>query len=289
MFRKKTKQSNDNSTWGGADDFWGGEMASSSPLMTKNPTVAESLPATAPSRKRPLIEHLEPLLLYICQQHRIVRESRDALISFDKVRAEVARRIDAINEAARLDPVLRQHYEKLRDPIYWYVDSTFGSPVNRFPFRQKWNESRLGDYGDGGNLSGDDAFFDELEKELQSNPADEASNERLVFYYLAIGLGFTGRYFKRSTEHREALRQYMDKIYPRITRYLDTEASGRITPESYSFTDKRDFVAPSRDKPMIFFAAFLLLFATLAVGYLHWYESAKEPIRRAVEHFQIPE
>jgi type VI protein secretion system component VasF len=246
------------------------------------------MPSAPPARKKPLAEHLEPLFLYVCQQHRIVREQPQAAIPMDPVRSEIRSRIEAIDAAARFDPVLRQHFEKLKEPIYWYVDSTFGSPNNGFPFRQKWNENRMGEYGAGGNLSGDDAFFDELEKELQSSPSDEVANERLVFYYLAIGLGFTGRYFKRSPEHRAELRGLMDKIYPRITRYLDTDASGRITPESYRFTDKRDFVAPSRDKPMVFFCAFLLLLATLLIGYIHWYDDARIPIQRVIKTFGDP-
>lgn len=284
MFKKKPKAANEDSGWGGGDDFWG-DASGGAPVAEPPAPAPTSMPAAPPAQKRPLIEHLEPLFLYVCQQHRIVKEAHGAPIQMDTVRAEIRKRIDAIDSAARFDPVLRQHYDKLKDPMYWYVDSTFGSPNNGFPFRQKWNENRMGEYGVGGNLSGDDAFFDELEKELQSSPTDEVANERLVFYYLAIGLGFTGCYFKRTPEHRAALRAYMDKIYPRITRYLDTDASGRITPETYRFTDKRDFVAPSRDKPLVFFTAFLLLVATLIIGYIHWYDDAKVPIERAVETF----
>lgn len=283
MFKKKSKAKAADTGWGGGDEFWGeGTQAESS----NEPAKADVLPASAPVMKKPLIDHLEPLFLFVCQQHRIARESGGAAISIEEVRGEVEKMIESVKNAARYDPVLRQHYDKLQAPIYWYVDSTFGSPDNGFPFRQKWNDKRLGDYGKDGNLSGDDAFFDELERELKESPNDETTNERLVFYYLAIGLGFTGRFFKKTHEHRTALKEFMDRIYPRVTRYLDTDSSGRITPESYRFTDKRDFIAPSRDKPMIFFSAFLLLLATLLIGYIHWYNEAKVPIQRAVEAFK---
>jgi type VI protein secretion system component VasF len=283
MFKKKTDRKTADSGWGGGDEFWG----ESAPGESFGESArAEVMAAAPPAAKKPLIEHLEPLFLYVCQQHRIVRESAGAGVSIDEIRNEVVKRIDAIRDAARFDPILKQHFEKLQEPIYWYVDSTFGSPDNKFPFRQKWNDKRLGDYGKDGNLSGDDAFFDELETELKENASDETSNERLTFYYLAIGLGFTGRFFKKTPEHRTALKEFMERIYPRVIRYLDTDSSGRITPESYRFTDKRDFIAPSRDKPMVFFSAFLLLLATLLIGYIHWYNEAKVPIQRAVEAFK---
>lgn len=283
MFKKKPIRKAADTGWGGGDEFWG---EGTQPEGSKEPAKAEVLPTSAPVMKKPLIDHLEPLFLFVCQQHRIARESGGAAISIDEVRGEVEKMIESVKNAARYDPVLRQHFEKLQAPIYWYVDSTFGSPDNGFPFRQKWNDKRLGDYGKDGNLSGDDAFFDELERELKESPNDETTNERLVFYYLAIGLGFTGRFFKKTPEHRTALKEFMDRIYPRVIRYLDTDSSGRITPESYRFTDKRDFIAPSRDKPMVFFSAFLLLLATLLIGYIHWYNEAKVPIQRAVEAFK---
>ena len=283
MFKKKPIRKAADTGWGGGDEFWG---EGTQPEGSKEPAKAEVLPTSAPVMKKPLIDHLEPLFLFVCQQHRIARESGGAAISIDEVRGEVEKMIESVKNAARYDPVLRQHFEKLQAPIYWYVDSTFGSPDNGFPFRQKWNDKRLGDYGKDGNLSGDDAFFDELERELKESPNDETTNERLVFYYLAIGLGFTGRFFKKTSEHRTALKEFMDRIYPRVIRYLDTDSSGRITPESYRFTDKRDFIAPSRDKPMVFFSAFLLLLATLLIGYIHWYNEAKVPIQRAVEAFK---
>lgn len=272
--KQKAKPSESDSAWGDGD-FWGEAPSQASPA----PSFAEApVSVGPPTRRRPLLEHLEPLFLFICQQHRIARESKGGTMSIDAVREGIRRRIDDIETAARQDPLLRQHLDKLKDPIFWYVDSTFGSPENAFPFRQQWNDARMGVYTGDGNLAGDDAFFDELDKELQMNPADEAANERLAFYYTAIGLGFTGRYFKRSPEHRAALKALMDRIYPRITRYLDTDGSGKITPESYRFTDKRDFVAPARDKPIIFLAAFLLLLATLLGGYIHWYQQRKSSL-----------
>lgn len=276
--------------WGGGNDFWGdsGSMSDTPPPAAAAP-AADYLPAAPPTAKRPLLEHLQPLFLYVCEQHRLAKEGGNAAVSFESVRQAVLEKVAAIDQAARFDPVLRQHLDKLKEPILWYLDSTFGSPDNGFAFRQKWNAQPLADYGVDGNLSGDEAFFDELGEELKKDPADQTTNERLTFYYTAMGLGFTGRYFKRNEDHRRELKAFMQRLYPRVAKYVDTDASGKVTPESYRFTDKRNFVAPSRENPVIFFAAFLLLLGSFLFGYIYWYLEKTGPLREAIERFQPPE
>jgi type VI protein secretion system component VasF len=289
MAFNKNKKADTGGGWGGGgDDFWGesGSMPDAPPAAAAQ-AAAQYMPAAPPTTKRPLLEHLQPLFLYVCEQHRIAKDANKTTVSFDTVKQTVLDKIAVIDNAAKYDPILRQHLDKLKEPIYWYLDCTFGSPDNAFSFRQKWNDQRLADYGEDGNLSGDDAFFDELNKELENDPRDESSNERLAFYYTALGLGFTGRYFKRNPDHRRELKSYMQRLYPRVAKYVDADASGKITPETYRYTDKRDFVAPSRDKPMIFFAAFLLLFGSLLFGYIYWYMEKTKPLRQAIERLQL--
>ena len=278
---KNKKGSSGGGDWGGGGDFWG-ESAAMSDTPPASAAAAQYMPAAPPATKRPLLEHLQPLFLYVCEQHRLAKEAKGGSVSFDTVKQTVLAKLAAVDNSAKQDPTLRQHLDKLKEPIFWYLDCTFGSPDNAFAFRQKWNDQRLADYGDDGNLSGDDAFFDELGKELANDPRDESSNERLAFYYTALGLGFTGRYFKRNAEHRKELQSYMQRLYPRVAKYMDADASGKITPETYRYTDKRDFVAPSRDKPMIFFAAFLLLLGSLLFGYIYWYMENTKDLREAV-------
>ena len=286
MARNKNNQGGPGGDWGGGgNDFWG-ESASMPDTPPSAAPAAAYLPAAPPAVARPLLEHLQPMFLYVCEQHRLAKDGADTATAYQTVKQTVLEKIAAVDQAAKSDPVLRQHLDKLREPIFWYLDCTFGSPDNAFPFRQKWNDQRLADYGEDGNLSGDDAFFDELNKELENDPRDESSNERLAFYYTALGLGFTGRYFKRNPDHRKELKSYMQRLYPRVGKYVDTDASGKITPESYRFTDKRDFVAPSRERPMIFFAAFLLLFGSLLFGYIYWYMEKTAPLREAIERLQ---
>lgn len=286
--KKTDKKASTGGGWGGGDEFWGdsGTMSDAPPAAAA--PAAQYLPAAPPTAKRPLLEHLQPLFLYVCEQHRLAKDGGKTAVSYESVKQAVLDKVEAIDQAARHDPVLRQHLDKLKEPILWYLDCTFGSPDNAFAFRQKWNDQRLADYGEDGNLSGDDAFFDELNKELENDPKDESANERLAFYYTALGLGFTGRYFKRNEDHRRELKSYMQRLYPRVARYVDTDASGKVTPECYRFTDKRDFVAPSRDKPLIFFTAFLLLLGSLLFGYVYWYMEKTAPLRDGIERLQLP-
>jgi len=288
MARNKNNKGGAEGEWGGGNDFWGeaGSMADTPPGTAQAPPAAQYLPAAPPAAKRPLLEHLQPIFLYVCEQHRLAKEGDNTATAYETVKQTVLEKIAAIEQSAKSDPVLRQHLDRLKEPIFWYLDGTFGSPDNAFPFRHKWNDQRLADYGEDGNLSGDDAFFDELNKELENDPRDESSNERLAFYYTALGLGFTGRFFKRNPDHRKELKSYMQRIYPRVARYVDADASGKVTPEAYRFTDKRDFVAPSRDKPMIFFAALLLLFGSLLFGYIYWYMEKTAPLREGIERLQ---
>lgn len=285
-FFKKNKGRPGGDRVGGGDDFWGssGDMPDRPPAGAAQPV--QYMPAAPSAEKRPLLEHLQPMFLYVCEQHRLAKDGGKTTVSCETIKRTVLEKVAAVDQAAKHDPVLRQHLDKLKEPIFWYLDCTFGSPDNAFSFRQQWNDQRLADYGEDGNLSGDDAFFDELNKELENDPRDESSNERLSFYYTALGLGFTGRYFKRNADHRKELKSYMQRLYPRVAKYVDTDASGKITPESYRFTDKRDFVAPSRDKPMIFFAAFLLLLGSMIFGYLYCYMEKTAPLRERIERLQ---
>ena len=277
--KKNTAKSDSGGDWSGGDEFWG-DAGSMPDSPSPSPAAsAQYLPTAPPAVKRPLPEHLRPLFLYVCEQHRLAKEGGKSVVSYETVRQTVLDKVATIDQAARLDPVLRQHLDKIKEPILWYLDSTFGSPDNAFGFRQKWNDNRLADYGKDGNLSGEDAFFDELDKELGNDAKDESTNERLAFYYTALGLGFTGRFFKREEAHRAELKSYMQRLYPRVAKYLDTDASGKVTPECYRFTDNRDFVAPSRDKPLIFFAAFLLVVSSLLFGYIHWYHKEADELR----------
>ena len=137
------------------------------------------------------------------------------------------------------------------------------------------------DEGDG-LLTGDAAFIDELDKTLALASDDQDANERLWFFYTALGLGFTGPYFKPIPEHQDTLRAYMDKMFPRVRSFLDASDESKITPEAYRFTDKRNFVVPNQDRNLVIILAVLFLGATLLVGYFLFYGVHKSELEKQV-------
>ena len=242
-----------------------------------------------PGRRISLLEALDPLFLFICRQHRIAREGQPLV--FATVKNETERLIDAIEDRSRRDPILQQQYERIRDPLLWYVDYWFGSSGEFKTIQTSWNQNRLGEYPDDGgdeegSLAGDEAFYDKLEETLKSDAQDESANERLAFFYTSMGIGFTGLYFKPIPEHHKTLRDYMDRLYPRVRKYIEANPASKVTPEAYNFTDKRDFIAPVRDRPLILLAALLCLLMTIFTGYFYLYGGQKEKLQSTVRDIQ---
>ncbi len=289
MAKNKGKGSDD-SGWGsgGDDGFWGAAAsAPPPPAASSPPPPGRDAP---PTRKISLLEAVEPVFLFICQQHRIARDGKS--LSFEAVRSETNRLLSSIEDRARRDPLLQQQFDRIRDPLCWYIDYWFGSSGEFPSLRDPWNRDRLGEYDDeddDGSLAGDEAFYDKLEAALKADSQDEAANERLAFYYTAIGIGFTGLYFKPIPEHQNKLRDYMGRLYPRVRKFIDASPSSKVTPEAYTFTDKRDFVAPARDRPLIMLAAILCLLLTIFIGYFYIYGIQKKGLESAVLEIQRTE
>lgn len=286
------KPKDNDSGWGssGSDDFWGSSAPSDTPPVQAAPAPRPSPIEAPPGKKITLLEAVEPVFLFICQQHRVAKEGRS--LAFETVRGEINRLLSHIENAARRDPLLQQQYERVRDPLCWYVDYWFGSSGEFPTLRDPWNMNRLGEYPDdedGGSLAGDEAFYDKLEETLKTDSADEAANERLAFYYTALGIGFTGLYFKPIPEHQQKLRDYMGRLYPRVRKFIDANPSSKVTPEAYNSTDKRDFIAPARDRPLILIAALLCLLLTIFTGYFYLYGIQKKGLKSAVQDIQRTE
>ena len=71
---------------------------------------------------------------------------------------------------------------------------------------------------------GDEKFFDLARETLKENGEDAA--ERLAVFYICIGLGFTGIYFKQP----EFLRKTMLSIAPRIRHLVENDQNGQDLP-----------------------------------------------------------
>lgn len=290
MFGQKNK--NQKSGWGQQPSsqeqvFWegGGASVSDTPegSGSSRATAAQVPDYSAEGAPGNLIELVDPIFQFICRMHRVDREGRDLVCS--NVRSECEKVVGGIEKNARNNTVLQRQYQKLKDPILWYVDYWFGSSGEFRSVRSEWNRDRMGEYPDDGDvvLSGDEAFFDELDKALKEDSSNEEVNEQLAFFYTAIGLGFQGPYFKSIPEHEDTLRSYMDRLYPRVQKYVDSSVNSKVTPECYNYTDKRDFISPLQDRPLILMLAALFLSASLFFGYLWYYGNHKKELERQVE------
>lgn len=284
--RRKAKTGGGSAGWGNSDEgFWGGTGARpDTPPTVQAPGSQHGPLQSPPGSCRNLLDLIEPVFLFICGQHRVIRDRKP--VTYEIVRARTDEILSAINAKVLKDPVMRQQFERIKDPLLWYIDYWFGSS-GAFPaLRDKWNANRLGEYpneDDEGSLSGDEAFFDHLDRTLATDVSDDQANERLAFFYVALGLGFTGLYFKPIPEHHEKLRGYMGRLYPRVRRFVEANPGAKLTPEAYDYCDRRDFVAPVRDRPMIMLCAALCLVITLFIGYMYLYGRQKAELESRVQ------
>lgn len=260
----------------GEANFWDKIAVESGEPSPPPRPVVQYLPAV-PHVNRPLLEHLQPLFLYVCEQHRLAKARVLTAGAHGSVRRAIDDHLADLERAALSDPTLPQHLKPLRQPIRWFIDDIFATRENSFPFWQDWTDNRLEP-----NQVGGEQFFKELDRELEIDPRDDVVNERLAFYYTALGLGFMGCFFRPTTDHRRELTERMDALYPRVAKYLDSDGSGRITPEAYKSTKTQDFVVLVRKNPMLLLVAFLLMLMALALGYLHWYQEAASDLENAV-------
>ena len=73
-------------------------------------------------------------------------------------------------------------------PIIFFVDSIIAE--SKLSCAGQWHQDRLA--YEQNELAGDEKFFDLLDETL-NDPSPEAT-ERLVIYYVCLGIGFTGWY-----------------------------------------------------------------------------------------------
>ena len=296
MFGKKKTPAAADNPWGSpqaaGDNFWGAtdsppDSPSAAPGPAEQPTTQHAPVPASPGVPQTVPELVEPVFLFVFRTHRLVREGRE--LSYQKVRYEAEEMLGTLESVARKSPTIQQQFEKLREPIYWFIDYWFGSSGEFRAIQKEWNMNRLGEEPDGGEdgmLTGDEAFFVELDKTLKTNPTDSLANERLTFFYTALGSGFHGPYYRSTPQNEDILRDYMAKMYPRVREFIDADPSGRVTPEAYEATDRRDFIAPIRDRPMVLFCSLLCLVMTLLLGYFWLYGQQKEKLETYLKDLQ---
>jgi type VI secretion system protein ImpK len=183
------------------------------------------------------LELCEPIFTKICVLNRLGR-SQGGLLSYDQLRSEIEQLFTRIRNSADADPALKVQWQKLELPLTFFVDSMISE--SGLAIAATWNRNRLA--YERKELTGDEKFFDLLDETL-NDPSDEAS-QRLVVFYTAIGLGFTGWYAGQP----EYLRGKMLDVSQRIRTAMETDKTVRICPETYLNVDTRDLVEAPASK-----------------------------------------
>ena len=192
------------------------------------------------------------------------------------LRPEIIALLEGINKRAQAEPLLALQAGKLEMPITFFVDSIIAESNLRCA--GQWHKERLA--YDRNELAGDEKFFDLLDETL-NDPSPEAT-ERLVIFYVCLGLGFTGWYANQP----EYLRRKMETIAKRIG-VEGLERVAHICPEAYKYVDSRNLIEPASSKIGAIALAFLALtlvalavnFYLFRVGLVGLTESLEEILR----------
>jgi type IV/VI secretion system ImpK/VasF family protein len=225
-----------------------------------------------------LLELYEDLFQYICLLNRWAKTQSHP--EFERVRAKIRSLLKEIKEKAATDVRLQNQVAKLELPILFFVDNVICTS-RLTQVAQRWAREEKGK--DSGRLAwekdertGDEKFFTLLDQDLQL-PSEEAG-ERLMVYYVCLGLGFTGKF----PNQPEKLRQYMvDRIYPRISK--DVELVPKITPDAYQHTNETTLDNSPADKLTLVALAFVFLCLSTLVIYWASYHYASKDLTGAVK------
>ena len=248
-----------------------------------------------------LLQLTEPLFQYMCRLNRMARRgagtkpsgdtsflalprepatkiapaaaAKAATLDYAVVRSEIKALFEDMMSKAATDLRLSQQARKMELPLIFFVDSMISE--SRLAFAAEWNQNRLA--YDRQELAGDEKFFDLLDETLKENNEDAA--ERLAVFYICIGLGFTGIYFKQP----EFLRKTMLTIAPRIRHLVENDQNARICPETYEGVDTRNLVEPPSSRMAIvgmIFAGFTL---AVLISYFLMYRQASNNLNTSIE------
>jgi type IV/VI secretion system ImpK/VasF family protein len=218
-----------------------------------------------------LVHLCEPVFEYICKVNKIARNGGQ--IDYHTLRGEILEILETLDKEAEKDDRLRPLFERIRIPLIIFMDESVVQ--SRINCAEDWEDNRLA--YEHGLLSGGEEFFDMME-ELEAETSDDAS-ECLSIFYTCLGLGFTGYY----GDQTDFIKQRMDKIRPRIRKYIEADPNAPIVPECYEHTDRSDLVEPPGSKLVGIVIAFAGLFAVVFVSVVLLFDQASGDLSRAVE------
>jgi type VI protein secretion system component VasF len=248
-----------------------------------------------------LLELTEPLFQYVCRLNRIARRGaapksgsdttfvpltttpltrppaaapgRGASLDYAVARSEIKALFEDMAAKARNDARLSQQARAIELPLIFFVDSMISE--SSLPLAGQWNQNRLA--YDSQELAGDEKFFDLLEETLKETSEEAA--ERLAVFYVCIGLGFTGIYFRQP----EFLRKTMLSIAPRIRHLVENDLNARICPETYEGLDTRNLVQPPSSRMAIVGLIFAVFVLAALVSYFVMYRQASKDLNNSIE------
>jgi type VI protein secretion system component VasF len=189
----------------------------------------------------------------------------------DQVRNEIKKLFEEMKKSASAVAGLSVQYEKVELPLIFFVD--FMIKESKLNFAAEWFE--LG--RERKELAGDEKFFDMLDETLADT--NEAANQRLVIFYICIGLGFTGIY----TGHPESIRKLMSKISARISGQMDADVKSYVCPEAYENVDTRDFVEPTGAKLVGIGIALIGLIIVWGIVYIFLFKWTSQDIAKSID------
>jgi type VI protein secretion system component VasF len=174
---------------------------------------------------------------------------------------------------AASDMRLSQQFRKVELPLLFFIDALISE--SKLPFAAEWNQNRLA--YDRQELAGDEKFFDMLE-ETTKESGDDAT-ERLAVFYLCLGLGFTGIYFKQP----EFLRKTMLALSSRVRHLMENDPSAKLCPEAYEGVDTRNLVEPPSKRMVLVGLIFGGFTLAVLLSYFVMYRQASRNLNRSIE------
>ncbi|MCP3966211.1 MAG: DotU family type IV/VI secretion system protein [Lentisphaerae bacterium] len=198
-----------------------------------------------------LLEICQPLIDYVVECRR--RALAGADLNRGDVFTEINRKIDTMREEAANSPELAAEVDKIMLPMVFFVD--FMIKEGPFEFSSTWRELGKSMYNE---LSGDEKFFDILDKEL--NDPSSAATERLGVMYQLLGTGFSGCYNDQPQELERKLRICALRVGADMHENLISDISDKCT----AATDSRAmFKSPYKRTRLVFLCS--LIFLALAL------------------------
>jgi len=242
-----------------------------------------------------LLELTEPFFQYICRLNRIARRGASGKpgetsfipkssvgaaaaakgLAIDEVvaRSEIKALLEDMMAKAASDLRLSQQARKIELPLIFFADSIISEST--LPFAAQWNQNRMA--YERQELAGAEKFFDLLDETMKESGEEAA--ERLAIFYICIGLGFTGIYFKQP----EFLRKTMLSIAPRIRHLVENDQTARICPEAYQGVDTRDLVRPHGGRMVFLGLVFACFTLAVLISYVIMYHQASKNLNHSIE------